>query len=796
MLLIGVCPLGAAAQLLLNEVCSGNGLLEDSFDRTPDWIELYNSGAEEIDLEDYFLSDDENDYYLWQLPDMALESGAFIVLFSEGDVEQSPLHFNFGISNDGEVLFLAHGVDGLMQSLDLPKLRENDSYGLSEIDNAYRYFDVFSASGPNTQTPYLGYSEPPIPVPSPGVYASQTAINFEAINGEIYTSTEGHDQLEDMTLTSADLIVSQTNTIRAIAQVENYLPSDPIGASYLIAPAHDLPIICLGVDPYLFFDETVGIHSLGPDGDPEYPFFGANFWKEIELAASLEYFVEGERVVNQQVGIEIHGGKSSRSKDQKPLRLSAKTKYGEAYIDYPVFATKPNQTRFSHWVLRNSGADFLHANYRDAFWHEIAAYENFDFERFGFQPAVVYINGEYWGIMNIREKVSPTYLSANIKVNKDSVLVMEKENYGFIGDSTLFDPLKNFIFDSDLNVQANFDVVADQFDLNSYLDYFILEFFSGNPDWPANNIKYWKPSASKGKWRYIFYDLDTSLRLYEFLSYDFDLFDWVYGEKSWATNAQIFINLMENDEFKRNFINRFADYMNTRLTSEKLESKHDSILGLYEQEMEAHFLRWAEPLAVYEEHSEDLIPGFFPVRQNFVRSQIVSTYDLEGPVNLLFDVYPEGAGEIKLNTLDPRLPFEGVYFNGNAIDLSVTPAEGKRFVNWHYSEGVVENGQQLSIQKNFPFSGTITAIFEDGFSDPIVFFSNPTESYLNGTYEAEGRTTLAVYSSDGRLMVELDRDHNQGKHLINLTLEGLSSGVYLFEIQSDVGQFTKRFVVQ
>lgn len=176
--------------------------------------------------------------------------------------------------------------------------------------------------------------------------------------------------------------------------------------------------------------------------------------------------------------------------------------------------------------------------------------------------------------------------------------------------------------------------------------------------------------------------------------------------------------------------------------------------------------------------------------------QIINQYHLVETVNLQFDVYPEGAGEIQLNTLRPTLPFEGIYFNGNPIDLTAIPADGRQFVNWHYSEGVVASGNQENIRENFQASGVVTAIFDDGRTDPIVFFSNPTSSFLNGTYLAQGETMLSVYGIDGSKILESNRYHNEGKHLIKLSLEGVSSGVYLFGIASEMGSFTKRFVVQ
>ncbi|MDG1780487.1 MAG: T9SS type A sorting domain-containing protein, partial [Flavobacteriales bacterium] len=108
--------------------------------------------------------------------------------------------------------------------------------------------------------------------------------------------------------------------------------------------------------------------------------------------------------------------------------------------------------------------------------------------------------------------------------------------------------------------------------------------------------------------------------------------------------------------------------------------------------------------------------------------------------------------------------------------------------------GPVEDGQFLGITKNFPSSGTITAVFEDASAEDIVFFSNPTESYLNGTYRASGTTHVRIYSPQGQLILDRELFHNEGEHLINLALTAIPAGVYLFEVVSELGKRTKRFV--
>ena len=278
------------------------------------------------------------------------------------------------------------------------------------------------------------------------------------------------------------------------------------------------------------FNEDLGLYMMGPNADPEYPHYGANFWSERSLPVRMEFFEpDGTRGIVQQVDVKIHGGRRSRNNPQRPLRLTAKGKYGKDVMHYPFFPERPDAQDFNTLILRNAGGDFCLANFRDALFHEISLHNDLDIDELAFRPAACYINGEYWGLIEIRERIDVEHLHYNYGADLDSVLFMEEENWSVQGDTIHFWNLMQFIYTQDLNDPANWAHVDSLLDIHSCKDYFALEMQAGNVDWPSNNLKYWKPSVTQGKWRYVMYDLDATMQLYGWIPEDLDMFYWVFA---------------------------------------------------------------------------------------------------------------------------------------------------------------------------------------------------------------------------------------------------------------------------
>ncbi|HEY0976438.1 MAG TPA: CotH kinase family protein, partial [Flavobacteriales bacterium] len=354
--------------------------------------------------------------------------------------------------------------------------------------------------------------------------------------------------------------------------------------------------------------------------------------------------------------------------------------------------------------------------------------------------------------------------------------------------------LKEFIHTHDLNDEAHYAHVDSLLDVPGFMDYFALEMFAGNADWPANNLKYWKPSVTEGKWRYLLYDLDATMAAAGWITNDFDMFHYVLVHRAGLVHPEIFRSLMERMEFRRGFLNRLADLMNTALSTPSLHRENDAIRATLGPEIERHYNRWGFPADQWEEHSGALIPAFIEQRAHFMREDVLQWYDLPNTATLDFTVYPPAAGGLQINTIRPVLPFEGVYFNGNDIDVTAEAAEGWVFDHWTYDTTAVERSEGRHLRRSFASDGILTAHFlpENG---AFVVFPDPCTDELNIVPPggASGPMELLVHDIQGRLVLR--------RMLTDLTLppgpldvSGLVPGTFLITARQNGAARHARFV--
>ncbi len=232
---------------------------------------------------------------------------------------------------------------------------------------------------------------------------------------------------------------------------------------------------------------------MGPNASPDYPFFGANFWQDWERKAHMElYDKQGDKKIDQDIGIKIFGA-YSRAFPQKSLALFARKEYGKGSFDYNVFKDKPIE-KFESLVLRNAGNDWGQAMMRDGLTSTLI--RDMDIDRQAFQPAVVYINGEYWGILNIREKVNANFLAENHYVNPENVNILEFNGSIVEGNNTGYMDLVSYLENNTLENSQKYSQVSRKIDINNYIQYQLTQIYINNKDWPGNNMKYWNTNES------------------------------------------------------------------------------------------------------------------------------------------------------------------------------------------------------------------------------------------------------------------------------------------------------------
>jgi hypothetical protein len=544
-----------------------------------------------------------------------------------------------------------------------------------------------------------------------GFYSTHINITLSSKQegGQIFYTLNGSVPTTNSQKYTGEIPIWSTTIVRAIV-ARNGIAGSPQTNSYIMGSNHTLPVASISTNPENFWDYYTGIYVRGPNAQTANPYFGANFWMDWEKPIHFEYFDKQKSLcIDQGAGVKI-AGNWTRANAQKSLALFARKQYGKGKFDHHFFLDK---SIYSHnnLILRNSGNDWQYTMLRDGLVSELA--KGMNLERLAFQPSVLYLNGEYWGVHNLREKVNEHYFEANYGIDASLITILENNAVEVIGKNTEYNQMIAFANSQNLQTDASFNALANQMDIEAYIDYMIMQVYVHNDDWPGNNIKYWKYDGPGSKWRWILFDTDFGFGLYNTskVSQNTLQFASATNGPSWPNppwSTLLFRRLLTNNTFKQMFINRYADCLNTIFVPSFIHSKTDSIRSMISEEMKRHLPRWSQNFNSWNSNVE-AVKTFASQRQSNVRGHIRSFFNLPREWNVNVSTSHASAGIVHLNSLKlSAFPFTGVYFQDAPIKLTAYPKQGFRFVRW---EGSV-NSTNATISVNPTGTTSLKAVFE------------------------------------------------------------------------------------
>jgi hypothetical protein len=641
------------------------------------------------------------------------------------------LHTNFKIDSDGETVYLYSPAQQLVSSLFV---------NCSQVDNSTGSFPdtsanivLFSAGTPgntnNLSQPFTSYLLPPtISVPS-GIYNTSITVNLNNPNGpgsSIRYTLNGDDPDSTSLLYNGNPIqVFYSGVLKAKAFSLNELPSTTAVSSYLFGISHVTPILSVVTDQENLY---------GPNG------IFSNWQFDWEKAAYVEYFDTTQQLIfSQHAGIQVDGGLGgSRSHPQHSFRVELDDPVlGEGPVNYQVIPNRPFRTKYSKLYLRNGSNYYLTLPYKDAAHLEGMAAETNNYYS-AWRPISVYINGAYFGLYELREKFDTEYFEEIENADKDSLDLLSLSAWqGYVlravegsVDSfyTTYDAFNN------LNpIDTGYWNNADQyFDMKCYNDYIIAETWAGNVDWPGNNIKIYRSNISDFRWRFCLIDLEGSLGPFGFSTAYDDHIAYVLGANPNNPYINVFLKSIQNPKFKNYFINRYADLMNTTYKYDRLSAVANSFFNQTVIEMPKEYARWGDPNNINGQMSSFInnhqtFLSELSVRTEQVRNHIQSNFSLTSQVDVTLDVYPAGAGKIKISTIIPTtLPWTGVYFNGNPVEITAIPNIGYEFAYWDTNAIFNNIDTNIAVLLNISSSTLFKAVFT-----PSTDFGNIAISELN-----------------------------------------------------------------
>lgn len=791
-----------SGQVVINEVSSDNEtIILDEFGDSADWIELYNDGDNEVNLNGWYLSDSD-DILKWSFPEVSIAPKGYLLLFASGnDLVEQNIHTNFKLSSDGESLRLSNSDQELIQRLIFPAIPEDVSYGLA--GGAYVFFNTPTPDRPNETNDIINASDLPRMVQGSFFYPSSTNINLSCTTPDcdIYFTRDGSIPNDDSELYIDEIILDTTTSIRAISITPGYIDSPVETYTIFIGEDHDLPIVSLNAEPDEYYSIENGILVDGLNGEDEFPYFGSNYWSNREVETNFEFFENEERVINQTIDTRVHGGTTARTKPQKPIRLLAKEKYGAPFIDYPIFDDRENNSH-KRLILRNASGDFNTCQLRDNFISRYVANSDIYLDELTSRPAAIYINGAYYGITNIREKSDEHYIANLYGLNPDDLDVLEEDTIVVRGDFSIFDEMYEYVVTNDLTIPENYETAASMFDIQNIADYFVVQTGLNNNDFGGNNIKYWRERKEGAKWRYILFDLDLALGLRIWSRFDVDLFlekmEKYQGENR---HINIFQAFLTNDTFRHYFLNRHGDLFNTVFQPDIFQEELLASEIEIDQEVQKHFERW--PTTTYQEWQEVNLPVMYEHierRPEFAYQYLIDFFGLNKTVDLGLSANPQIGGNIRINSITPEpLPWQGTYFDGVPVTLTAQPALGYRFSHWESSGGTLQNTSSSTIEINFEQAENITAHFiETSNTEPYiesVWWNGRNINTRFGILEST-EIEFSIYDVLGReLLNTTSNTFDPGIHTQSFSLNSIGPGIYFLSMRNGSEETAASFFI-
>ena len=776
------------ADLRINEIMASNLLtIKDENEDSSDWVELYNPDSVAVNLQGWALSDNASTPLKWIFGSVSIQPGQRLVVWasSKNRPNGPQIHTSWAISASGESILLTNPSGTLVDQFPSIAVARDVSMGRQPDGTGPLYF--FTQATPGAANTTTGYPTETLAQPVFSVAggmrttSATVAITSTVVGGTIRYTLDGSDPIESSPVYSGPITLSsrvgqangismirtnnqsvgapyyegwqqpsgevyKINVLRARVFKTDVLPSRITTQSYLIDPLgagrYSLPMISISSSSENFFSAETGIYVYGNHNN--YSQDGSDW----ERPGHIEFYETGGGLAFQgEVGIRLHGG-TTVSRPRKSLRIYSRNPTGKVPFAHKIFPDK-SVAIFDTFLLRNSGNDWGQAIFRDAMVSALAAPTGID--RQHVRPVVVFLDGEYWGVHNLRDRFDEGYYLNHYGLSdlQFSQLEICSCNSSWpsadSGEPSLvsdFTDIINRAGNNEFASAAGYAALASRIDIDNYIDYNAIEIWCGNTDWPGNNQRVWRavtPNTSAGanarldgRWRWLLYDTDFGLGL--------DFFYVIgYGDgpnhntlahattstgTDWSNNevgTRLLRKALDNQTFKRKFINRFADLLNTSLSASNATATLDQFQATYSPNMSEHVLRWRQPIDWTGVLAR--IRNYVQLRPAAVRSHIVSKFGLSGSANLVVNVNDATQGVVTINTIALQnttvgvsanpYPWNSVYFKGVSLPIRAQAKSGYEFVSWSLSnaQGVVLDTLNAETEITLTGDTTLTANF-------------------------------------------------------------------------------------
>lgn len=588
--------------------------------------------------------------------------------FNPGSFSGSVLHTDFKL-NFEDKLTLSNLAGNVVDSLIVGQLQPGHSHMRLNDDGAWCTTATPTPGAINGWDCLDGYAEVPGYVLSAGFYSGTQSVALTG-SGEIRYTLDGSVPTASATLYTNPISVAATTVLRARGFDATKWPSAVATSTYFINEPTTLTAVSVSLPPDDFSDVYDNYSRKG--------------------TVAVEYFDQQQQrqFVGDFAGYVV--GNWSVAFAQKSLQFDVDEDYGSTReIGYPIFAPDKPIPSLRAFRIRNEDDDYMLARMRDRIVNELAA-ETYS-ARAAYRNVAAFINGEYWGHYVAREHLDNFFVRDNYGADPDSVNIV-KTYYNLVSGTTLdeaetgslddFHAMSDYISNNDMGNAANFQRAAQLLDLDNFTDYMETEIFVASTDWLQdyyNNIRLFK-TRKNAPWKFLLWDVSYSSGNGSGCS-SCDVLGTTLGNTS--RYGQLLNSLLDNPEYRRYFINRFADLMNTSFLASRAHTLINTNATELGPEIDRHNERWGTGNFSAWSQAVQELRNFYTQRPGNQREHIIDNFQLDQEVSITLNANPPGAGTVKISTVVPEtLPWTGIYFHGNPVTVTAIPNPGFTFNNW------------------------------------------------------------------------------------------------------------------
>lgn len=743
--------------LVITEISPVNLTWLDEDGDDPAWVEIYNAGSESANLKDYSLVESLEKPRKWVFGDELIAAKSFRIVYCDkknrvevsGDADfenrHNRLHTNWKLEKEGGSVYLIDRDFGIRDSVRYPAITVgNMSWGITD-GGIWKFFEKPTPEAPNTNSTAYDGMAPHIDLSNLGNAFSNepVTINPPSVPSgvKLRCTQDGSAPTKSSPEFNSPITFNESTPFRCSAFKDGALTTEVATRTFFVNQSVRMPVVAISVDPQFFHKHYIQpepghTNADNPDAAP------SGLYEDVEFPVHVEYFEKGSSTAKAtweiEAGISMMGN-YSRLERKKSVAIVMREEYQDGWLHYSLFDTRKSENdKYKAFNLRNNGNRFVSDYFADALGGAILEGSGVDYQRS--RQVVVYYNGKYFGIHDMRERFNKNYVESNYGIDASTVNMVKhltEKVTASNGTTDDYIALLDYAAANDFSGENNdkYEYIKTMMDVGNFADYMAAEIYIHNGDWPNNNVRAWRTPDQT--WKFMVYDLDHGFVWgwnVDGFGEGTNMFKWVKqggrpagkchtdsdkdftGDKAHCFHV-LYNRLIKNPDFKRLFINHSAVMLKNYLNRDVVEKVRAKMAGsIDEAEAERDLKENGQKDRGYGSFtvSNSNLTDWAEARDREILEQYRSEFDLGDMAEVTISsskgaVLMEG---MKLpGSTSTSTNYKGKFFKDIQMELTAVPSGGSVFDGWSGCEPV-EGKPETTCRVTIKDGVTVTAKFK------------------------------------------------------------------------------------